>query len=93
MTYASQNKHLTQMQWKFGSPMPLITNKFSEQKMSQVTNGVSSNEHASQQQRLATSWEYGRESASNFRVTFAQYTSLLEFAMPSLEFHCFVVPF
>jgi hypothetical protein len=52
-----------------------------------VTNGVSSNEHASQQQRLATSLEYQRESIS-CSVTSAQYTSLLKFAVPSLEFHC-----
>jgi hypothetical protein len=52
-----------------------------------VTNSVSSNEHASRQQRLATSWEYWRESVSCC-VTFTQYTSLPEFAMPSLEFHC-----
>jgi hypothetical protein len=52
-----------------------------------VTNGVSSNEHASHQQRLATSWEYRRDSVS-CSVTFAQHTSLLEFAVPSLEFHC-----
>jgi hypothetical protein len=51
-----------------------------------VTNGVSSNEHARRQQRLSTSWEYRRESVS-CRVTFAQYTSLLEFVVPSLEFH------
>jgi hypothetical protein len=64
-----------------------FTNKFAEKKKSQVTNGVSSNEHASWQQRLATSWEYQRESISCC-VTFAQYTSLLDFAVPSLEFHC-----
>jgi hypothetical protein len=56
-------------------------------KKSQVTNGVSSNEHASRQQRLATSWKYRRESVICC-VTFAQYTSLLEFAVPSFEFHC-----
>jgi hypothetical protein len=56
-------------------------------KTSWVTKGVLSNEHASRQQRLATSWEYWRKSASCC-VTFAQYTSLLEFAVPSLEFHC-----
>jgi hypothetical protein len=50
-----------------------FTNKFSEQKTSRVTNGVSSNEHASLQQRLVTSWEYRRESVSCC-VTFAQYT-------------------
>jgi hypothetical protein len=61
-------------------------------KKSRVTNGVSSNQHASRQQRLATSWEYGRDSVSCC-VTFAQYTFLLEFAGPSLEFHCFVVFF
>jgi hypothetical protein len=64
-----------------------LTNKFSEQKTSRVTNGVLSNEHASRQQRLATSWENRRESVSCC-VTFAQYSSLLEFAVPSLEFHC-----
>jgi hypothetical protein len=64
-----------------------FTNKFSEQKTSRITNGVSSNEHASRQQRLATSWEYRRESVSCC-VTFAQYTSLLKFAAPSFEFHC-----
>jgi hypothetical protein len=42
-------------------------------KMSQVTNGVSSNEHASRQEWLATSWEYRRESVSCC-VTFAQHT-------------------
>jgi hypothetical protein len=51
----------------------LFTNKFSEQKTSRVTNGVSSNEHASRQQRLATSWEY-RRSTHPFSN--------------SLEFHC-----
>jgi hypothetical protein len=56
-------------------------------KTSRVTNGVSSNEHASRQQRLAKSWEYRRDSVSCC-VTFAQYTSLLEFAVSSLEFHC-----
>jgi hypothetical protein len=50
-------------------------------------NGVSSNEHASRQQQLATSWEYRWESISCC-VTFAQYISLLEFAVPSVEFHC-----
>jgi hypothetical protein len=62
-------------------------NKFSEQKTSRVTNGVLSNEHASLQQWLATSWEYQWERVSCC-VTFAQYTSLLEFVVPSLEFHC-----
>jgi hypothetical protein len=65
-------------------------NKFSEQKTSRVTNGVSRNEHASRQQRLATSWEYRRESVSCC-VIFAQYTSLLEFPASSLEFHCVCV--
>jgi hypothetical protein len=64
-----------------------FTNKFSEQKTSRVTNSVSSNEHASRQKWLATSWEYRWESVSCC-VTFAQYTYLLEFAVPSLEFHC-----
>jgi hypothetical protein len=64
-----------------------LTDKFSEQNTSRVTNGVSSNEHASRQQRLTTSWEYRRESVS-WCVTFAHYTSLLEFAVPSLEFRC-----
>jgi hypothetical protein len=63
-----------------------FTNKFSEKKTSRVTNGVLSNEHASRQQRLATSWEYRRESVSCC-VTFAQYTSLFEFTVPSLVFH------
>jgi hypothetical protein len=36
-----------------------------------MTKGVSSKEHASRQQRLATSWEYRRESVS-YCVTFAQ---------------------
>jgi hypothetical protein len=81
------------VQWNLGSRTPLITNKsvheqiFRRKKKSRVTNGVSSNEHTSRQQRLATSWEYRRESISCC-VTFAQYTSLLEFAVPSLEFHC-----
>jgi hypothetical protein len=43
------------------------------EKKSRVTNGVSSNEHASRQQWLAASWEYRRESVSCC-VTFAQYT-------------------
>jgi hypothetical protein len=60
---------------------------FLKKKKSRVTNCVSSNEHASQQQQLATSWEYQGESVS-CGVTFTQYTSLLEFAVPSLEFHC-----
>jgi hypothetical protein len=50
-----------------------FTKNFPEKKTSRVTNGVSSNEHASRQQRLATSWEYRRESVSCC-VTFAQYT-------------------
>jgi hypothetical protein len=64
-----------------------FTNKFSEQTPSRMTNGVSDYEHASWQQRLATSWEYRRVSVSCW-LTLAQYTSLLEFAVPSLEFHC-----
>jgi hypothetical protein len=56
-------------------------------KKSRAMNGVSSNEHASRQQWLATSWEYRRENISCC-VTFALYTSLLEMAVPSLEFHC-----
>jgi hypothetical protein len=62
-------------------------------KKSRVKNGVSSNEHASRQQRLVTSWKYRRESVSCC-VTFSQYTSLLEFAVPSLEFNsvlCFCI--
>jgi hypothetical protein len=66
---------------------PRFTNKFSEQKTSQVTNGVSSNEHTSRQQWLATSWEYRWESVSCC-ATFTQYTSLVEFAVPALAFHC-----
>jgi hypothetical protein len=78
----------SQIQWNLGSRTPLITNKsvheqIFRKKKSRVTNGVSSNEHASRQQWLATSWEYRRESVSYY-VTFAQYTS----AVPSLEFHC-----
>jgi hypothetical protein len=46
---------------------------FPPQKKSQVTNSVLSNEQASQQQRLATSLKYLRESIS-YCVTFAQYT-------------------
>jgi hypothetical protein len=42
-------------------------------KKSQVMNGVSSNEHTSWQQWLATSWEYWQESVSCC-VTFTQYT-------------------
>jgi hypothetical protein len=61
------------IQWNLGSRTPLITNKFSEKKKSRVTNDVSSNEHASRQQRLTTSWVYRRESVSCC-VTFAQYT-------------------
>jgi hypothetical protein len=64
-----------------------FTNKFSKQKTSQVTNGVLGNERASRQQQLVMSWEYWQESISCC-VTFAQYTSLLEFAVPSHEFHC-----
>jgi hypothetical protein len=56
-------------------------------KTSRMTNGVSDYEHASWQQRLATSWEYRPGSVSCW-LTLAQYTSLLEFAVPSLEFHC-----
>jgi transposase InsO family protein len=66
------------VQWNLGSRMPLITNKsvheqIFRKKKSRVTNGVSSNEQASRQQRLATSWEYRRESVS-YCVTFAQCT-------------------
>jgi hypothetical protein len=50
-----------------------FTNEVSEQNTSRVTSGVSSNEHASRKQRLATSWEYRRESVSCC-VIFAQYT-------------------
>jgi hypothetical protein len=66
------------IQCNLGSRTPLITNKsvheqiFLEKK-SRVTNGVSSNERASWQQWLATSWEYWHESVSCC-VTFAQYT-------------------
>jgi hypothetical protein len=82
------------IQWNLGSRTPLITNKsvheqIFRKKKYRVTNGVSSNKHASRQQRLATSWEYRRESVSCC-VTFAQYTSLLKFAVPYLEFHCVV---
>jgi hypothetical protein len=71
-------------QWNLGSRTPFITNNFSEQKTSR------GDEHASRQQRLATSWEYRRESVGCC-VAFAQYTtSLLEFVVPSLEFNCFV---
>jgi hypothetical protein len=68
--------------------MPFITNKsvheqFSEQKT------FRGDEHASRQQRLATSWDDRRESVGR-SVAFAQYTSLLEFVVPFLEFHCFV---
>jgi hypothetical protein len=65
-----------------------FTKKFSERKTSRVTNGVSRNEHASRQQRLATSWEYRRKSVSCC-ITFAQFTSLLDLAVSSLEFHFF----
>jgi hypothetical protein len=88
------NRIYIYIQWNLGSQTPLITNKLvheqifqRKKKTSRVTNGVSSNGHASRQQRLATSWEYRQESVSCC-VTFAQYTSLLEFAVPSLEFHC-----
>jgi hypothetical protein len=56
-------------------------------KKSRMTNGASDYEHASWQQRLATSWEYRRGSVSCW-LTLARYTSLLEFAVPSLECHC-----
>jgi hypothetical protein len=56
-------------------------------KNSRVTNGVSRNEHASRQQRLAISWEYRRKSVSCC-VTFVQYTSLLEFVVRSFKFYC-----
>jgi hypothetical protein len=83
------------LQWNLGSRTPLITNNsvhehiFRRKKTSRVTNCVSSNKHARRQNRLPTSWEYRRESVSCC-VTFAQYTFLLEFAVPSLEFHCVV---
>jgi hypothetical protein len=64
-----------------------FTNKFSEQKTSRMTNGVSDYEHASWQQRLATSIQYQCGSVSCW-LTLAQYTSLLEFIVPSLEFRC-----
>jgi hypothetical protein len=70
-----------------GTLEPRFTNKFSEQKTSRMTNGVSDYEHASWQQRLATSWEY-RSGSVSYWLTLAQYTSLLEFTVPSLEFHC-----
>jgi hypothetical protein len=66
-----------------------LRTNFPNKKTSQVTNGVSSNEHANRQQRLATSWEYRQESVSCC-VTFAQHTSLLEFAVPSLNFIVFL---
>jgi hypothetical protein len=72
----------TSVHERLSSQTNWFTNKFSEK-----MNSVLSNDHASQQQRLATSWEY-RWASVSCCVTFAQYTSLLEFAMPSLEFHC-----
>jgi hypothetical protein len=77
---ASVHKHLSSWTNRF-------TNKFSGKKKPRVTNGVLSNEHTSRQQQLATSWEYQQESVSCC-ITFTQYTSLLKFAIPSLEFHC-----
>jgi hypothetical protein len=56
-------------------------------KTSRLTNGVSDYEHPSWQQRLVTSWEARRGSVS-WWLTLAQYTSLLEFAVPALEFRC-----
>jgi hypothetical protein len=48
-----------------------------------MTNGFSDYEHASWQQRQAESIRAG----VRCWLTLAQYTSLLEFAVPSLEFH------
>jgi hypothetical protein len=80
------------MQWNLGSRTPLFTNNSVHEqifwaKKSRMTNSVSDYEHASWQQRLATSIEYRRGSVSCW-LTLAQYISLLKFAVPSLEFHC-----
>jgi hypothetical protein len=49
-----------------------------------MTNDVSDYEHESWQQRQAESIGAG----VSCWLTLAQYTSLLVFAVPSLEFHC-----
>jgi hypothetical protein len=91
-THAQSSESLTfirtreKVQWNLGSRTPRSRTNFSSQK-SRMTNCVSDYEHASWQQRLATSIEYRRGSVSCW-LTLAQYTSLLEFAVPSLEFHC-----
>jgi hypothetical protein len=59
-----------------------FTNKFSEQKMSRMTNGFSDYKHASWQQRQAESISAG----VSFWLTLAQYTSLLDFGLRTFQF-------
>jgi hypothetical protein len=56
--------YLTSIKDNPNTVKPRFTNEFSRKIASRVTNGVSINEHASRQQRLATSWKYRRESVS-----------------------------
>jgi hypothetical protein len=59
-----------------------FTNKFSEQKMSQMTNGFSDYEHASLQQ-----WQAKSISARvSCWLTLAQYTSLLDSGLRTFRF-------
>jgi hypothetical protein len=59
-----------------------FTNKFSEQKMSRMTNGFSDYEHASWQQQQAESISAG----VSCWLTLAQYTSLLDFSLQKFRF-------
>jgi len=62
-------KNKIEIHWNLGLRTPLFTNNSVHEqifraKKSRMTNAVSDYEHASQQQRLATSWEYRRGSVS-----------------------------
>jgi hypothetical protein len=59
-----------------------FTNKFSEQKTSRMTNGLSDYEHASWQKRQIESISAG----VSCWLTLAQYTSLLDFGLRTFRF-------
>jgi hypothetical protein len=70
------------IQCGLGSRTIRFTNKFSEQKMSRMTNGFSDYEHASWQQ-----WQAESISAGVSRwLTLTQYTYLLDFGLRTFRF-------
>jgi hypothetical protein len=79
-----------QLQWNLGSRMPLFTNNSVQEQFFRAKN-VSDDERClglgTRKLATAASWEYRRRSVSCW-LTLAQYTSLLVFAVPALEFHC-----